>query len=93
MLSLALNKPEQDNSMNWMYIVFAAGMSMKLTDELILSNLLLSLMPLFEFLPLPSVLVFLKDTLVNRIFSGPSKIYRNIYFRNQSEIAIYLGKN
>ena len=33
MLSLALNKPDQANSMNWIYIVFAAGMSMKLSDE------------------------------------------------------------
>lgn len=90
MLFLGLNKFEQANSVKWNYIVFAAGMSTKLTDELILSNL--SRMPLFEFLPLSSVLVFFKDTLVNRIFSSSSKIYRNMYFRNQSQIAMHLSK-
>lgn len=58
-------------------------MRMKLADELILSNL--SGMHLFVFLHLSSVLVFLKDTLVNRI---SCKIALNLgkksYFLNQA---------
>lgn len=50
-------RPEQANSVNRNSdIVFAAGVSLKLTDKLIFSNLLG--MSLFEFLPFGSVLVF-----------------------------------